>query len=104
MNLADLRDKLKNDQQELFSRLKKIEADMEKGRSRDWSEQAQERENDEVLDSLSVEAEAQLKRINRALAKMDSDQYGYCERCHQPIDPSRLEAVPAAEYCLDCAD
>lgn len=104
MNLNNVRNKLLSDQQEFLNRLKKIEADMEKGRSRDWSEQAQERENDEVLDSLSVEAEAQLKRINHALAKIDNNQYGYCERCHQPIDQSRLEAVPAAEYCLDCAD
>ncbi len=104
MNLEAIRSQLIDEQQELTSRLKKIENDMERGHSRDWDEQAQERENDEVLDSLSVEAQAQLKRVNNALDKIDNNQYGYCERCHQAIKPSRLEALPTAEYCLDCAD
>lgn len=104
MNLNTIREQLINEKQELTSRLNKIEADIERGRSRDLGEQAQERENDEVLDGLSAEAQSQLNRINRALTKIDKGQYGVCERCHQAINPSRLEALPTAEYCLDCAD
>lgn len=27
-----------------------------------------------------------------------------CNSCDQPIPPARLEALPSAEYCVECAD
>ena len=104
MNLKKIQRQLEQAQQELTARLEKIAADIEKGRSRDWEEQAQERENDEVLEGLSVEASAQLQRVNQALAKIENNRFGYCDRCQQAITPARLEALPTAEYCLDCVD
>ena len=44
----------------------------------------------------------QLEDIDRALAKVASREYGRCERCHRPIARERLEALPAARYCVDC--
>jgi RNA polymerase-binding transcription factor DksA len=32
-----------------------------------------------------------------------SDKYGRCERCGSPIDPERLEILPATTLCADCA-
>ena len=43
-----------------------------------------------------------LRDVDRALAKMDADTYGTCERCGNPIGDERLEAIPWALLCIDC--
>jgi DnaK suppressor protein len=44
-----------------------------------------------------------LRLVRRALAKIDSDSYGMCERCGNPIREERLEAIPWALLCIGCA-
>jgi hypothetical protein len=34
---------------------------------------------------------------------MDQGTYGQCESCGKPIAKLRLEAIPFARYCVDCA-
>ena len=41
--------------------------------------------------------------VNRALTKMDLGTYGTCERCGNEIPIERLEALPWAILCVDCA-
>ena len=41
--------------------------------------------------------------VNRALTKMDLGTYGVCERCGNEIPLERLEALPWAILCVDCA-
>jgi RNA polymerase-binding protein DksA len=43
-----------------------------------------------------------IDQINRALARIGEGGYGTCERCGNPIDASRLKALPHASLCLDC--
>jgi DnaK suppressor protein len=45
---------------------------------------------------------ANLRDVERALAKMETGTYGTCERCGQPISLERLEALPWAELGIDC--
>ena len=54
--------------------------------------------------SLSLASHEQdlLKRIDRALLKIDEGTYGRCELCGCGISPARLDAVPYAELCLTC--
>jgi DnaK suppressor protein len=35
-----------------------------------------------------------LKKIERALLRIDDGTFGVCERCEEPISPKRLEARP----------
>lgn len=44
-----------------------------------------------------------LRWVNRALKKMDLGTYGTCERCGNVIPIERLEALPWAILCVDCA-
>jgi DnaK suppressor protein len=46
---------------------------------------------------------ANLRWVDRALTKMDRGTYGVCERCGTPIPLERLEALPWAILCIDCA-
>lgn len=56
-----------------------------------------EREKDiSILESL----EAELADLETALRKLDEGTYGTCEACGKPIPAERLEAVPAARFCL----
>ena len=43
-----------------------------------------------------------IDQINRALGRIEEGAYGTCERCGNPIDASRLKALPHASLCLDC--
>src|SRR6476469_6637534 len=43
------------------------------------------------------------KDIEDAHAKFDAGNYGECESCHQRIPEARLEAMPAARLCINCA-
>jgi DnaK suppressor protein len=44
-----------------------------------------------------------LQEIEDALAKLDAGTYGVCEQCGGSISEARLEAMPAARLCIDCA-
>jgi DnaK suppressor protein len=62
----------------------------------------------EAVERLSTTATAKsiassLADVNRALAKLDEGSYGLCDVCGKPITPARLEALPAASLCVDCA-
>ncbi|HLA92866.1 MAG TPA: TraR/DksA C4-type zinc finger protein [Actinomycetota bacterium] len=46
---------------------------------------------------------ANLRWVDRALKKMDLGTYGICERCGNPVGMDRLEALPWAILCIDCA-
>lgn len=54
-------------------------------------------------EALAAKLNATLEEVDRALAKIDTGVYGACEDCGQPIDEARLEAKPAARYCIACA-
>jgi DnaK suppressor protein len=41
-----------------------------------------------------------LDDVDRALRRLDRGTYGSCELCGEAIEPSRLEAVPFARYCV----
>ena len=36
------------------------------------------------------------------LAKIDANDYGYCDNCGIEIGLNRLEARPTATLCIDC--
>ncbi len=89
---------------ELTDRLKKIKRDMTRKNSADWSEQAQERENDEVIDALGNEATIELHKINKALDRIAEGEYGYCSVCGDEIAEGRLQAMPFTDLCIRCAE
>jgi RNA polymerase-binding transcription factor DksA len=58
-------------------------------------------ERDRVA-SLIQEDERKLMSLDRTLEQARQGLYGICERCHKPIDPARLEALPDTTLCIDC--
>lgn len=58
-------------------------------------------EREKVL-ALVNSLERKLSSIEYALRQTQEGTYGICERCGEPIDPARLEAVPEATMCVKC--
>ena len=51
--------------------------------------------------SILERVQAELADVEHALRRLDDGTYGTCEACGRPIDAGRLEALPAARFCLD---
>ena len=47
--------------------------------------------------------EQEIAEIERSLQKIEKGTYGICENCNKEIDPKRLELLPHAKLCIDCA-
>lgn len=54
--------------------------------------------------SLEDIARENVVRIDAALGRMASGEYGVCTRCGAPIPAERLEAMPDAELCIECKE
>ena len=89
---------------ELTKRIEAIDKDIKhEGMSANWTEQATERENDEVLESLGVASEDELGKIDKALKRIEAEEYFTCSVCGKPIPPERLELLPFSTTCVNCA-
>lgn len=45
-----------------------------------------------------------LKKIDKALAKIEEGNYGICEKCDEDIGAKRLEARPVTDLCIKCKE
>ena len=43
-----------------------------------------------------------IKKIEKTIRSIDSDDFGYCEDCGEEIGIKRLEARPTANLCVNC--
>ena len=50
--------------------------------------------------SILEQVEAELADVAHALERLEEGTYGTCEACGKPIGEERLEALPAARFCL----
>lgn len=57
----------------------------------------------DVAASLLVNVSNTVDQIQAALDRMDEGGYGYCEDCGSRIPEERLEALPYATQCVQCA-
>lgn len=88
---------------ELTTRLKGIEAELDSHQSKDWEELAVEREEDEVLEGIGVSGLAEIESIRAALDRIATGDYGFCVRCGNEISSERLDVLPATPFCRNCA-
>jgi len=60
-------------------------------------------ESDIALELRNRDRERKLiKKINQTIARIDAEDYGYCDSCGAEIGLQRLEARPTATLCIDC--
>ena len=88
---------------ELDKRAHEIDDELSEPVDDDWSEGAAESANDEVLEQVGSLAVDEIRKIKAALSKIDAGTYGICASCGSKIALKRLEALPYATTCIDCA-
>jgi len=92
--------------EELNSRLDNIIHDVRHDQNpleKNFSEQATQNENNEVLDQLGNSTRTEINQIKIAIANIDSGRYGICELCAEPISKERLAAIHYTNQCIKCA-
>jgi RNA polymerase-binding transcription factor DksA len=99
-----IREQLEADLQMLIARVETIDNRLRQPGEQDWEEQATQRENDEVLESLDKQAVHEIDQIRQALSRIDHGQYGKCLKCGGAIARERLNALPYATNCFKCAN
>lgn len=104
-NTEHFKKKLMLLKEDITQRINAIDKDIKHEElSSNWTEQASERENDEVLDSLGNASEKELTKINKALERIDSGRYFQCSICGENIPADRLELLPFTTCCVSCAE
>ena len=104
-DIENYRQQLLSLKQEITQRINSIDKDIRhEGMSADWEEQATERENDEVLESLGNASEQELAMINAALKRIDEGEYFSCSSCGEDIPHVRLKLLPFTMHCVSCSE
>jgi DnaK suppressor protein len=107
---ASLREQLERRQTELLQRL----AELQEGQSRvEHAHRVREQDADDVpqregergLDMTLTDLEVQeLSNVTEALRRLDTERYGLCVDCEEPIPFGRLKVEPWALRCRDCQE
>ena len=104
-----LRARLKSEQGRLIEEMEQLNASASTTDERREGSPFGKRE-EEANETLELEKRLALEKrvreqmagVEHALHKFEEGTYGFCDRCDQPIDPARLEALPQASLCLNC--
>ena len=73
----------------------------EQGSHASLEQEADEMEEYEVRLEAEHSLESRLLQVNKALERLTNNTYGKCLKCNKDIATERLEANPAADFCLN---
>lgn len=73
------------------------------GEGGDLADVAMETTQDEISSQLAEVESRELGHIEEALERLKDGRFGDCETCDKPIPLARLQAVPYATMCINCA-
>lgn len=102
-DVRHFKQRLRNRLRELTERLEKAESELDQPAPADTEEHASERQGDEVLESLGSAGIAEIRMIEAALDRIKAGTFGTCVACGEDISEERLDAVPYAARCRNCA-
>ena len=88
---------------ELDTRMHEVDHELGAPMTPDMNDQAIDLEGDEVLEGLGIAVQKEVALLNLALERIEDGTFGICKQCEEPISEARLNAVPYAPLCKDCA-
>lgn len=103
MTDADRKVQIENRIAELTAQMQKISKDLDQPLPAHLEDQAIDLEDDEVLERLGRANQQELRLLNDALKRIADGSYGICAKCGEDISQARLDAVPYAVICRNCA-
>ena len=104
--LAKLRKRLEVERAELVAQTAELDATADVGSWRDsgfdddYADTGSATFERERAQSLALNSRRILQQVEDALRRFDEGTFGICERCGQPIEKERLEALPYATLCV----
>jgi len=57
----------------------------------------------QVNEGTLQRAKDRLVKLEYALKRVDTPEFGICQYCSQPIPPARIVAMPESTTCMRCA-
>lgn len=102
-DLAAIQKQLEEKQQELERRIRAVDEHLRDPGLSDSEENAVLHEDDEVLNKIGDATLAELRDVKKALHQIEAGTYGTCTQCGKAISTARLEALPFATTCVECA-
>jgi len=109
VNYSEFYECLKKGKKQIAERLEQLRARRQPpGERREGSpfgkreEEASEASELEKRLALEKKLRGTLAEIEHALEKYEAGTYGLCDSCGQPIELTRLQALPQANLCLSC--
>ena len=109
IDLKKIRNRLESELKRLQTELDQLQTSVESAEVRREGSPFGKRE-EEATESLELERrlamekriKEQLADIDNTLTKFAAGTYGICEYCGKPIEPARLEILPATKRCMNC--
>jgi len=99
------RDRLTKRRQEVLATLRHLRKEQEGvEENKQWIDPAAYQGRLDLLNCLTGWYLEEGAEIDHALTRIAERNYGLCRACRQAIDPRRLEAAPAADFCAPCME
>ena len=103
--LAFFRELLQNEKQSLLDAARETTVHLQDNEATpDWTDRASIEEEHALELRVRDRERKLLKKIDQALARIDSGEYGWCEETGEPIGVPRLLARPTATLCLEAQE
>ncbi len=99
-----LREKLEGDRARVQARIAMIQGSERRETAEGQTDPAHLWEDADIRDADLDQATQELSTIDDALQRLDLGSYGVCFSCGQAIPEGRLEVMPYAVTCVDCAE
>ncbi len=102
-DLATLKARLEARLHDLGQEVEKLEREATQSLDADFEEQAKQIEDIDTAEGLEAVRVDEGRDIRAALQRIADGNYGVCANCGTDIAPARLNALPMATLCIDCA-
>jgi DnaK suppressor protein len=103
--LLERREELERDLTHMEGELRDLSVDQEDERGgvgNHFADDGSSLGEQERISTIGSNFREQIQMIDAAIERMDEGTYGICQRCGQPINEERLEALPFVAYCITC--
>jgi len=107
LQINDVRRRLLERRAALFRTVAHVEDDLrwlDTNVEPEVEEEGQEQNIARLLARLDDRGKAEIEAIDAALARIATGDYGRCDACGKAIPSARLEAMPTAVVCVQCAE
>lgn len=103
MQLEALKERLDRHRRQVCASLQQLRAEQkEADENNDWATHVTGETRQKSLGRLAAWYLEEIARIDKALDRIDSPDYGVCRECGQTIEPHRLITFPESEFCACC--